>query len=169
MKKTLLASLVVLSLTACQSNDASQTSTQADTSSTNSNAALMSTALNTAISLYSQQQATQETPVVDSVQNELSVTTEQAVGGVGALLSVAQNALGTEQKQELNSLVPGASLLSSTGLVNMITSMDSVNAAFTSMGLDPALVAQFAPLVLQGLEAQGASSGLTSALTSLWQ
>ncbi len=168
MKRTLVVALALASLAACQSNDASQQSSTESSTSTN-NSALMNTALNTAISMYSQQSETQNSPIVDTLQSQLSVTPEQAVGGVGALLSVAQNSLGSSEQKELNSLIPGTDLLSSSGLVNMITSMDSVKTAFTSLGIDPALVTQFAPIILQGLQSQGASDGLTSALSSLWQ
>ncbi|USD60738.1 DUF2780 domain-containing protein [Vibrio sp. SCSIO 43140] len=110
-----------------------------------------------------------DSPVVNDLVNDLSVSPEQATTGVGALLSLAQTSLGSEQQSELSSLIPGMDSLTSSGLLSSIQDMDSVKSAFSSVGLDPSMISEFAPIVLDYLGSQGASSGLMDSLTSLWQ
>ncbi|GEA60468.1 DUF2780 domain-containing protein [Vibrio comitans] len=111
----------------------------------------------------------QSTPLTDLLTSELNVTPTQAAGGAGALLSLAQTQLSDENSSELSSLIPGLdSFTGSTGLTSMITNMDSVKSTFEGLGIDPALVSQFAPIILQYLTSEGASSGLLGSLTSLW-
>ncbi|MGR5503452.1 DUF2780 domain-containing protein [Vibrio sp. DNB22_10_4] len=110
-----------------------------------------------------------DSPVVNDLVDKLSVSPEQATTGVGALLSLAQSSLGSDQQNELSSLIPGMDALTSSGLLSSIQDMDSVKSAFSSVGLDPAMISQFAPVVLEYLGSQGASSGLMDSLTSLWQ
>lgn len=110
-----------------------------------------------------------DSPVVNDLVSNLSVSPEQATTGLGALLSLAQSSLGSDQQSELSSLIPGMDSLTSSGLLSSIQDMDSVKSAFSSVGLDPAMISQFAPVVLDYLGSQGASSGLMDSLTSLWQ
>ncbi|WP_234494642.1 DUF2780 domain-containing protein [Vibrio maritimus] len=110
-----------------------------------------------------------DSPVVNDLVNDLSISPEQATTGVGALLSLAQSSLGSEQQSELGSLIPGMDSLTSSGLLSSIQDMDSVKSAFSSVGLDPSMISEFAPIVLDYLGSQGASSGLMDSLTSLWQ
>lgn len=120
-------------------------------------------------SVNEQINAAQSTPLTDLLTSELDVTPTQAAGGAGALLSLAQSQLSDSQSSELSSLIPGLSnFTGSTGLTDMITNMDSVKSTFEGLGIDPALVSQFAPLILQFLTSQGASDGLLGSLTSLW-
>ncbi|MDN3716467.1 DUF2780 domain-containing protein [Vibrio breoganii] len=111
----------------------------------------------------------QSTPLADLLSSELDVTPTQAAGGAGALLSLAQTQLSDENSSELSSLIPGLnSFTGSTGLTSMITDMDSVKRTFEGLGIDPVLVSQFAPIIIQYLTSEGASSGLLGSLTSLW-
>lgn len=167
MKKVLIIALSSLALVACKSTDGNSSSTQASTSTQSSSAALIGPALNAALSLYNQ--SSNESTLADKVQNELSLTSEQAVGGIGALLSVAQNKLSSDNKSELGQLIPGVSALDSTGLTSLITNMDGVQSAFKSLGLDPSLISLITPLVTQYLSSQNASSGLVNSLSALWK
>ncbi|MCY9873141.1 DUF2780 domain-containing protein [Vibrio barjaei] len=115
------------------------------------------------------QLAQANSPVVDNLVKELSISPQQAATGAGALLSLAQNQLGAGQESELNSLIPGLSSLTSSGLLSSVENMESVKNAFGSVGLDPALISQFAPIILDYLGTLGASSGLMSSLGSIWQ
>ncbi|PMH42566.1 hypothetical protein BCU68_14095 [Vibrio sp. 10N.286.49.B3] len=111
-------------------------------------------------------------PLSSLLTDQLSVSTEQATGGVGALLSLASSSLSGSESSELSSLIPGMDSLtggSAGGLMSMISSMDTVNQTFETLGLDSSMVSQFAPVILSYLTEQGASSGLLSSLTSLWQ
>jgi len=167
MKKVLIIALSSLALVACKSTDGNSSSTQVSTSTQSSSAALIGPALNAALSLYNQ--SSNESTLADKVQNELSLTSEQAVGGIGALLSVAQNKLSSDNKSELGQLIPGVSALDSTGLTSLITNMDGVQSAFKSLGLDPSLISLITPLVTQYLSSQNASSGLVNSLSALWK
>ncbi|OBT16733.1 hypothetical protein A9264_10700 [Vibrio sp. UCD-FRSSP16_10] len=111
----------------------------------------------------------QSTPLTDMISSQLDVSPTQAAGGAGALLSLAQTQLSDENSSELSSLIPGLNnFTGSTGLTSMITNMDSVKSTFEGLGIDPALVTQFAPVILQYLTSEGASSNLLGSLGSLW-
>ncbi len=118
-------------------------------------------------------QAESSSALLDQVTSQLPVSDTQAAGGVGSLLSLAQSKLTGSNSSELESLIPGLDQLtslagSSTG-TSSITDISSVNSAFEKLGLDSSMVSQFAPIVLEYLTSQGASSGLLSSLTSIWQ
>ncbi|WP_244230749.1 DUF2780 domain-containing protein [Vibrio ouci] len=129
---------------------------------------VVTAALTGAISAWGQQGAA-DTDLAGQIQQATNVTSDQAIGGVGSLLALAQNSLGSSQNQELGSLIPGYDVLESTGLSKMITDSGAVDSAFSALGMDPALVSSFTPLIINALQAQGASSGLTSALAGIWQ
>lgn len=133
-----------------------------------------------------------------SALNGLNVTPEQALGGTGALLAVAQNQLPASQYSSLLSSVPGVEKLTGANSVNQLSSlsnlagmlgakkqptslsdtalsalgnvqtMNDANKAFSALGMDSGLVAQFAPLLLQYLGNQGATGGLVQSLASVW-
>ena len=111
----------------------------------------------------------QSSPLTDLLTSQLDVSPTQAAGGAGALLSLAQSQLSSSDSSELASLIPGmSSLTGSSGIASMISNMDSVNTAFESLGLDPSLVSQFAPVIIEYLTSSGASSSLLGSLGSLW-
>jgi hypothetical protein len=113
--------------------------------------------------------------LISQVAKQLPVSGEQATGGVGALLSLAQNQLSDKNNTELSQLVPGMDQLSSLNQSEMnnglsgINDMNAVNSTFKQLGLSPDMVSQFVPLILKYLNTQGASEGLLSSLTNLWQ
>lgn len=125
--------------------------------------------VNTLLSSANTMMQAQSSPLVDSLVSDLSISPQQATTGAGALLSLAQNSLSTGQQSELSSLIPGLEALTNSGLLSSIETMESVQSAFASVGLDASMIAQFAPIVLQYLNSQGASSGLIGSLTTLWQ
>lgn len=109
--------------------------------------------------------------LVGALTDKLGVSTDQAAGGAGALLSLAGGALSKPESKELGSLIPGMDNLTGAipgGLGSMISNMDGVNQAFSALGLDPALISQFAPIIMQYLSSQDASSGLMGSLSKLW-
>ncbi|WCE29448.1 DUF2780 domain-containing protein [Vibrio sp. SCSIO 43137] len=140
-------------------------------SDSNSDKKLDSSALTSLAGTLTGEADTQNSsPIVDMLSGQLGVSTQQATGGAGALLALASNSLSESDSSELSSLIPGMSALqnSAPGLMGMATNLSAVNNVFSSLGLDPAMVSQFAPLILQYLTSQGASSGLLSSLGSLW-
>lgn len=120
-------------------------------------------------SINDQLSTAQNTPLTDLLTSELDISAAQAAGGAGALLSLAQSQLTDSQTSELGALIPGLdSFTSTTGIASMITNMDSVKSTFEGLGIDPGLITQFTPLILQFLTSQGASEGLLGALNGVW-
>lgn len=111
-----------------------------------------------------------DSPIVDALTSKLNVSPQQATGGAGALLALASNSLSSSESSELGQLIPSMGSLQSSvpGLMQLATSNSAVTDVFSTLGLDPSMVAQFAPIILQYLTSQNASSGLLGSLTSLW-
>lgn len=111
--------------------------------------------------------------LLTQITSQLPVSNTQAAGGIGSLLALAQNQLSDANRSELETLLPGlnqlTSLSESSSAIAKIADMEAVNNVFNKLGLDSSMVSQFAPLVLQYLTSQGASSDLLGSLSSLWQ
>lgn len=112
--------------------------------------------------------------LVGQLQSQLGVSQAQAVGGTGAMLQLAKNQLGADtlstlsgKATGLSSLLGGSSGLSQSLLSN-ISSMSGVQSAFSALGMDPAMIQQFLPIVLGFLGEQGVGSSLLGQLQSLW-
>ncbi|ULN63970.1 DUF2780 domain-containing protein [Vibrio gigantis] len=164
MKKVLITVLSSLAVVSCAStNDSEQTSSSSDTNYSQ----LSQTALMAAVNMWSQQNET--TPLADTVADQASVTSDQAIGGIGSMLALAQNSLGTADNKELATLIPGMSSLESTGLSSLLSSQSAVESAFSSLGMDSSMVSTFAPIILQALQSQGATSGLMDSLAAIWK
>ncbi|EAP91718.1 DUF2780 domain-containing protein [Vibrio splendidus] len=164
MKKILITMLSSLAVVSCAStSDSEQTSSSSDTNYSQ----LSQTALMAAVNMWSQQNET--TPLADTVADQASVTSDQAIGGIGSMLALAQNSLGSADNKELASLIPGMSSLESTGLSSVLSSQGAVESAFAGLGMDSSMVTTFAPIILQALQSQGATSGLMDSLAAIWQ
>ncbi|AEX20781.1 MULTISPECIES: DUF2780 domain-containing protein [Vibrio] len=113
--------------------------------------------------------STESSPLTELLTSQLPVSTEQAAGGSSALLALAQSQLSGENSSELESLIPGLSSLSGAqSLLGNVESLSAVQSAFDTLGLDASMISQFAPVILQYLSEQGASTGLLDSLTGLW-
>lgn len=88
MKKALITVFSALAVASCAS-----TSDQASTSAaaTTDYSQLTQTALMAAVNLWSQQN--ESTPLADTVAEQASVSSNQALGGIGSMLALAQNSL----------------------------------------------------------------------------
>lgn len=159
---TVLASAVLFG---CQNTSSG---TQESSTTTNSYSSMASSALFAAANAWGQQNP-QSSTLADAIQQSTNVTSEQALGGLGSLLALAQNNLGESQNSELAGLIPGYDGLQSTGLTAMIANNETVKSAFTALGMDPSLISTFVPIILQTLQSQGASSSLLSSLGTIWQ
>ncbi len=157
----MLSSLAVVSC--ASTSDSEQTGSTSDTNYSQ----LSQTALMAAVNMWSQQNET--TPLADTVADQASVTSDQAIGGIGSMLALAQNSLGSADNKELASLIPGMSSLESTGLSSVLSSQGAVESAFAGLGMDSSMVTTFAPIILQALQSQGATSGLMDSLAAIWQ
>lgn len=126
----------------------------------------------------------------------LQVTPQQAVGGVGALLGLAQSQLAADQYAQLAGAVPGLELLGGNGAAGgavaqlglgalggllggarqpqaqpetaPVDSLAGVGQAFSQLGMDSGLVGQFAPILLQFLAGQGLAGSLLQNLGGIW-
>tara|TARA_B100000809_G_scaffold246617_1_gene274749 strand:- start:59 stop:583 length:525 start_codon:yes stop_codon:yes gene_type:complete len=113
--------------------------------------------------------------LLDLLSSQLDVSPTQAAGGVGALMGLANNSLPTEYSQQLNSLLPGLKSSSAGGnsltssLLGSVKDMDSVNTAFSALGMDPSMVHQFVPLITGYVGDSSGTPGLMSALSSVWK
>ena len=164
MKKVLITVLSSLAVVSCAStSESEQTSSSSDTNYSQ----LSQTALMAAVNMWSQQNET--TPLADTVADQASVTSDQAIGGIGSMLALAQNSLGSADNKELATLIPGMSSLESTGLSSVLSSQGAVESAFAGLGMDSSMVTTFAPIILQALQSQGATSGLMDSLAAIWQ
>ena len=164
MKKILITVLSSLAVVSCAStSDSEQTGSSSDTNYSQ----LSQTALMAAVNMWSQQNET--TPLADTVADQASVTSDQAIGGIGSMLALAQNSLGSADNKELATLIPGMSSLESTGLSSVLSSQGAVESAFSGLGMDSSMVTTFAPIILQALQSQGATSGLMDSLAAIWQ
>ena len=130
MKKILITVLSSLAVVSCAStSDSEQTGSSSDTNYSQ----LSQTALMAAVNMWSQQNET--TPLADTVADQASVTSDQAIGGIGSMLALAQNSLGSADNKELASLIPGMSSLESTGLSSVLSSQGAVESAFAGLGM----------------------------------
>ncbi|MCC4818803.1 hypothetical protein BCU85_24975 [Vibrio lentus] len=164
MKKILITVLSSLAVVSCAStSDSEQTGSSSDTNYSQ----LSQTALMAAVNMWSQQNET--TPLADTVADQASVTSDQAIGGIGSMLALAQNSLGSADNKELATLIPGMSSLESTGLSSVLSSQGAVESAFSGLGMDSSMITTFAPIILQALQSQGATSGLMDSLAAIWQ
>ncbi|EJG1714956.1 DUF2780 domain-containing protein [Vibrio parahaemolyticus] len=111
----------------------------------------------------------ESSPLTELLTSQLPVSTEQATGGSSALIALAQSQLSQQNSTELQSLIPGLSnLKGAQSLLGNIESLSAVQSAFNALGLDPSMISQFAPVILDYLNEQGASEGLLKSLSGLW-
>ena len=163
-KKLAVATLASLALIGCKSTSSDgQASATEGNYGTIANAALMG-----AVQAWSSQGAA-ETDLVSALQSNANVSSEQAIGGLGSMLALAQNSLSSSETSEMANLIPGFDSLQSSGLSTMIANNESVKSAFSALGMDPSLISTFTPIILSALQSQGASSGLLGSLGNIWQ
>ena len=100
-------------------------------------------------------------PLVSSLTSGLGVSPEQAVGGTGAMMGLAQSKLSPDQFGSITSAVPGLGditkaagpLLGSTPL----NSLTNVQGAFSKLGMSQDMVGKFAPVIGDAISKGGAS------------
>lgn len=166
--KLVLAVIASAALMGCQNTSNSSTNNTATETNNNTYSSIASAALLAATQSWGQQNQ-DSSALAQAIQSSTNVTSEQAIGGVGSLLALAQNSLGQTQNNELAGLIPGYSTLQQAGLTAMIANNEMVKSTFSALGMDPSLISTFVPIILQTLQSQGASSGLLSSLGAIWQ
>lgn len=128
----------------------------------------------------------------------LQVTPQQALGGVGALLGLAQSQLAEEQYAQLAGSVPGIELLAGStgnpasaggGILGRLGALSGllgggpgpaappeapldsragVDQAFAKLGMESSLVGSFGQILLQFLAGQGLAGALLQSLGGIW-
>ena len=131
--------------------------------------------------------------LLSALTSQLNVTPEQAVGGTGAMLGLAKNQLSGSDYSQLGKSVPGLDQLSGSnslgslgalsgllgqtggsktsgldGLLGNVKSTDDLNTTFSALGMDSGMIGQFAPVILQYLGSQGASTSVLGKLAQAW-
>ena len=110
-------------------------------------------------------------PILETITNNLDVSSTQAATGTAALLGMAADKLGTKGLSELSTLMPQMSQLTSLlpeSLSSHLDSISKVKSIFTGLGMDPAMMNQFVPIIISGLTNLGASQSLVNQLNSIW-
>ena len=111
-------------------------------------------------------------PLVSALTSGLGVSPEQAVGGTGAMMGLAQNKLSPAQFGSITSAVPGLGeitkaagpLLGSTPL----SSLTDVQGAFSKLGMSQDTVGKFAPIIGEAIS-KGGGSQVAGLFTSLFK
>ena len=111
-------------------------------------------------------------PLVGALTSGLGVSSEQAVGGTGAMMGLAQSKLSPEQFGSITSAVPGLGdvtkaagpLLGSSSL----SSLAGVQGAFSKLGMSPETVGKFAPIIGDAIS-KGAGPQVAGLFTSLFK
>lgn len=113
-----------------------------------------------------------QNPILETITNNLNVSSTQAATGTAALLGMASQQLGTAGSTELDKIMPQIGELTSllpAGLSENLSSLSQVKTLFQGLGMDPSMISQFVPIITGGLTNLGASPELVSQLNSIWQ
>lgn len=100
--------------------------------------------------------------------SSLGVTPTQAIGGTTAILNSAKGKMEPSKYAELTKQTPGLSDILSSGVASSLLGNTSVGDQFKVLGMDPALVKQFSPLILEyakGYVSPSVASALSAALS----
>lgn len=111
--------------------------------------------------------------LVDQLVEQLGISPDQAQGGIGALLSLAQEKLGTEKFSQLTEAVPelagmdelapqggvsaalGGLAGSLGGGLGKLGQIGQLGEMFSSLDLNSDMVGRFVPLVLSFVQSKG--------------
>jgi hypothetical protein len=111
-------------------------------------------------------------PLVSALTSGLGVSPEQAVGGTGAMMGLAQNKLSPDQFGSITSAVPGlGDITKAAGPLlggASLNSLADVTGAFSKLGLSPDMVSKFAPIIGDAIS-KGGGSQLASLFTGLFK
>ncbi|KAF0867262.1 DUF2780 domain-containing protein [Pseudomonas sp. LD120] len=131
----------------------------------------------------------QAAALLDTLGSQLNITPQQAIGGAGAMFSLAKNQLSSADYSQLSKSVPGLDRLSGRNVLGALggllgqssadtAGLDSalgnvkdandLNNAFDALGLDSGMIGRFAPLILQYLGQQGVGGSLLQSLSGIW-
>jgi len=111
-------------------------------------------------------------PLISQLTSGLGVSPDQAIGGTGAMLGLAQNKLTPDQFSAVTNAIPGASDITKAAgpLLGGISpsSLGDVQGIFSKLGMSPDTVSKFAP-VLTNFVSQGAGPQVAGLLGGLFK
>jgi len=94
--------------------------------------------------------------LVGLLTSQLGVTSEQALGGAGAIFATAKDKMSADDFSSLTKSVPGVdSMLSAVPSGIDSSSDDMLGAAFSALGMDSSMIRDFVPLILGYVQGQG--------------
>lgn len=119
--------------------------------------------------------AATELGLVNILVGQLGISPQQALGGVGSIFSVAQQRMSPGDFSLLSNSVPGMdrylssapqqvanspSLLGAAGSLmgGQLGNLANVAGSFQSLGMNPSMVGQFVPVLLQYVQNQGGAA-----------
>jgi hypothetical protein len=114
-------------------------------------------------------------PLIGSLTSGLGVSPEQAVGGTGAMMGLAQSKLTPSQFEAVGNAIPGLGEITKAAgpiLGNVpLSSLGDVQNVFSKLGMSPDMVTKFAPVIGDAVAkgAGAAGGGLTSMLGGLFK
>ncbi|OQW77480.1 MAG: hypothetical protein BVN35_04995 [Proteobacteria bacterium ST_bin11] len=120
-----------------------------------------------------------ELGLIDVLVGQLGISPQQALGGVGSIFSVAQQRMNPGDFSQLSDAVPGIdrylsavpqqgsasgsqSLLGAAGglMGGQLGGLANLAGSFQSLGMNPSLVSQFVPVVLQYVQNQSGAGAM---------
>lgn len=111
-------------------------------------------------------------PLVGALTSGLGVNPEQAVGGTGAMMGLAQSKLSPDQFGSITSAVPGlGDITKAAGPLlggSSMSSLADVQGAFSKLGMSPEMVGKFAPIIGDAIS-KGGGSQVAGLFTSLFK
>jgi hypothetical protein len=118
--------------------------------------------------------------LIDILVGQLGISPQQALGGVGSIFSVAQQRMNPGDFSQLSNAVPGMdrylssvpqqvagsgsqSLLGAAGglMGGQLGSLANLAGSFQSLGMNPSMVSQFVPVVLQYVQNQSGAGAMS--------
>jgi hypothetical protein len=130
---------------------------------------MMSSGANIASSMLSSEKSTSS--LVDILTSSLGISTTQAAGGAGAILSDATSKMSKSDVEKLSKDIPSISSLLSSPLSDSAMSImkhESVASQFEALGLSADMVGKFVPVILDYVNSEAGSemmNALKSAIT----
>jgi len=102
-------------------------------------------------------------PLMGMLTSQLGITEQQATGGLGSYLTLAQEKLAKGDFDRIAALVPGASKYMEQAkalgaVAGPLKNVAGLNGALGKLGMKPESVTQFAPMVTDYLGKAGGSS-----------
>ena len=102
-------------------------------------------------------------PIVGALKGALGVTDKQAEGGLGSILTLAQEKLAKGDFDKIAQVVPGTQKYLDAAkklgaVTGPLTNSAGLNSAFAKLGIPPEKAAQFTPTVLDAVGKVGGDS-----------